>query len=123
MSSLLLPASLGLLGFCIVCETVQQLSFKVGADRASAGGLWRGLARQPLIGLGIALWCVESVAWVLVLRHTPLSLAYPIMTLSYAAVPLAGVLLLRERLSRRQWAGAASIFAGVVCVGLSALGR
>ena len=81
------------------------------------------MARQPLIGLGIALWCVESVAWVLVLRHTPLSLAYPIMTLSYAAVPLAGVLLLRERLSRRQWAGAASIFAGVVCVGLSALGR
>jgi drug/metabolite transporter (DMT)-like permease len=48
-------------------------------------------------------------------------MAYPIMTLSYATVPLAGVLALRERMSRRQLAGAALIFAGVVCIALSGL--
>jgi undecaprenyl phosphate-alpha-L-ara4N flippase subunit ArnE len=43
------------------------------------------------------------------------------MTLSYAAVPLGGVLVLRERMSKQQLAGAALIFAGVVSVALSGL--
>jgi drug/metabolite transporter (DMT)-like permease len=41
------------------------------------------------------------------------------MTLTYATVPLAGILLLRERMSARQMAGAALIFAGVALVGIS----
>jgi undecaprenyl phosphate-alpha-L-ara4N flippase subunit ArnE len=120
MSATLAPAALGLLVFCIACETVQQLGFKAGADRAgAAANRVRGVLLQPLIWLGVALWVIESVAWLLVLQQTPLSVAYPVMTLSYAVVPLASVLVLRERLSRRQLAGGTLIFAGVVCVGLS----
>jgi undecaprenyl phosphate-alpha-L-ara4N flippase subunit ArnE len=122
MIATLVPASLGLLAFCIAVETAQQLSFKAGADRAGeAAGFVRGVVTQPLIWLGIALWVVESIAWVLVLQKTPLSVAYPFMTLSYAAVPLGGVLVLKEKLSRRQLVGAALIFGGVICVGLSGL--
>jgi len=50
-----------------------------------------------------------------------LSLAYPVMTLTYACVPVAGLILLRETMSSRQKLGAALIFAGVVCVGASGL--
>jgi undecaprenyl phosphate-alpha-L-ara4N flippase subunit ArnE len=122
MSATLLPAALGLLAFCIAAETVQQLSFKVGADRAgAAAGFVRGVLGQPLIWAGVAIWAIESVAWLLVLQKTPLSLAYPVMTLSYAAVPLAGVLVLNERLSVRQLAGSALILGGVACIGLSGL--
>jgi undecaprenyl phosphate-alpha-L-ara4N flippase subunit ArnE len=113
----LVPVVAGLLAFCVAAETVQQISFKRGA---SDGPSAAGLALQPLIWLGVLLWVVESIAWVLVLQRAPLSLAYPIMTLSYATVPLAGVLLLKEALSPRQLAGAALIFGGVLCVGLSA---
>jgi drug/metabolite transporter (DMT)-like permease len=117
---LLAPAGAGLLAFCILAETVQQISFKLGAPRGADGAAWLGaMLRHPLIWAGIALWCVESVAWVLVLQRLPLTLAYPIMTLTYATVPLAGVLLLRERISRRQIAGAGLIFAGVALVGLA----
>jgi drug/metabolite transporter (DMT)-like permease len=109
--------ALGLLAFCIAAETVQQISFKAGANRAArAQGMMPGVLLQPLIWLGLGLWVVESVAWVLVLQRSPLSLAYPMMSLTYAMVPLAGLVLLRERVSRRQGLGAALIFFGVACV-------
>ena len=116
----LVPAALGLLAFCIVAETVQQLSFKVGGGRAEAQASFvRGLALQPLIWLGLALWVVESIAWVLVLQKAPISMAYPVMTATYATVPLAGLLLLKERMTGRQMLGAGLIFGGVVLVGIA----
>ena len=121
-SAALVPAALGLLAFCIASETVQQLSFKVGSGRAEGRASFvRGVLSEPLIWLGVAIWIVESIAWVLVLQRAPISMAYPIMTLTYAAVPLAGVLLLKERMTRRQTIGAALIFGGVVLVGASGL--
>lgn len=116
----LIPAALGLLAFCITAETVQQLSFKIGSGKAEAHpGFVRGILLQPLIWIGILLWGVESIAWVLVLQKSPLSMAYPVMTLTYATVPLAGLVLLREKMSRRQMAGAGLIFAGVLLVGIA----
>jgi undecaprenyl phosphate-alpha-L-ara4N flippase subunit ArnE len=116
----IVPAALALLAFCIACETIQQLSFKVGSGRAEqAQSFARGVALQPLIWLGLALWVIESIAWVLVLQKTPLSMAYPVMTATYATVPLAGLLLLKERMTRRQTMGACLIFAGVLLVGVS----
>lgn len=120
MAAKLVPAALGLLAFCIVAETAQQLSFKVGSGRAEAAASFaRGVIGQPLIWLGALIWVVESIAWVLVLQKSPLSMAYPVMTLTYATVPLAGLVLLRERMSRRQMLGAALIFAGVLIVGVA----
>jgi undecaprenyl phosphate-alpha-L-ara4N flippase subunit ArnE len=117
---LLAPAALGLLAFCIAAETIQQVSFKSASNihgRSQRSG--PAIARQPLVWLGAAIWVVESIAWVRVLQRTPLSLAFPVMTLSYAIVPLAGVLLLQERMTPRQILGASLIFLGVVCVGMS----
>ncbi|MDE2486643.1 MAG: permease [Alphaproteobacteria bacterium] len=116
----LVPAALGLLAFCVAAETLQQLSFKLGNARAeqTPSFAW-GVALQPLIWLGLVLWVVESIAWVLVLQKTPLSMAYPVMTVTYATVPVAGLLLLKEKMSRRQTLGAALILAGVVIVGVA----
>lgn len=114
------PAAVGLLGFCVLAETAQQLSFKVGAARAEgAASFARTILRQPLIWAGVAIWGVESIAWVLVLQRLPLSAAYPLMTLSYATVPIAGLLLLKERTSARHLLGAGLIFVGVALVGLA----
>ena len=112
--------ALALLAFCIAAETVQQLSFKVGSGRAEASPSFvRGVLGQPLIWIGVGLWVVESIAWVLVLQRSPLSMAFPVMTLSYATVPLAGLILLRERMTPRQMAGAGLIFFGVLLVAVS----
>jgi drug/metabolite transporter (DMT)-like permease len=121
-SPVLVPMLLGLVAFCVTAETMQQVSFKLGVGAAGrSGNFLRGVALQPLIWVGIALWVVESIGWVLVLQRAPLTIAYPMMTLTYAAVPVAAFSLLRERISPRQILGAALIFGGVVCVALSGL--
>jgi multidrug transporter EmrE-like cation transporter len=120
MTAALVPAALALLAFCIVAETAQQLSFKAGSARAEGqAGFVRGLLRQPLLWIGVALWVVESIAWVLVLQKAPISMAYPVMTLSYATVPVAGLVLLRERMTPRQAIGAALILGGVLTVAMA----
>jgi len=116
----LVPTALALLAFCIAAETVQQLAFKAGTARAEAApGFVRGVALQPLIWLGLVLWAIESIAWVHVLQRAPLSMAYPVMTATYATVPLAGLVLLKEKMTLRQKLGALLIFGGVICVGVS----
>lgn len=116
----LTASALALLAFCVLAETGQQLCFKAGADRVpSGGGAVLGPLRQPLIWAGIALWSLEVVAWILVLQKTPISVAYPVMTLVYVGVPFGGVLLLGERISRRQIWGAVLVAFGVLCVALS----
>lgn len=122
MSTPLIPTSLGLLAFCIVTEIGRELCFKSASDGADGKPAYPvALAAQPALWAGVAFWFVEMVAWVLVLETTPLSLAFPIMTLTYAGVPLAGTLILKERLTPLQIAGAALVAAGVTCVGLSGL--
>jgi undecaprenyl phosphate-alpha-L-ara4N flippase subunit ArnE len=112
-------AALGLLAFCVMAESVQQTCFKAGSNRAAPhrNPILDALT-QPLIWTGIALWAAEVIAWIFVLQRAPLSLAYPVMTLTYVGVPLAGMLVLGERPSRRQMAGAALVATGVACVAL-----
>lgn len=122
MSPTLTASSAGLLAFCIITEIGRELSFKAASDGADGKPAYlAALATQPLLWAGIVFWFVEMVAWVVVLETTPLGLAFPIMTLTYAGVPLAGTLILKERLTPIQIAGAALVAAGVTCVGLSGL--
>jgi multidrug transporter EmrE-like cation transporter len=113
---------IALLAFCVCAEIARELSFKrasLGAQSNSSYAL--GLAAQPLLWVGIAFWAVEVIAWILVLEHARLSLAYPVMTLTYAGVPLGGALLLRERLTRVQMAGAVLVAIGVLTISVSEL--
>ncbi len=113
--------TLGLLLFCVLAEIGQQLNFKTASMRADEGNYVSTLLRHPLLWCGIALWAVEVVAWLAVLEHAPLAVAYPIMTLTYAGMPIAGHLLLGERLSRGQQLGAGLVALGVLIVALSEL--
>jgi drug/metabolite transporter (DMT)-like permease len=109
--------------FCVAAEVCRELCFKVAAMRSSpqrAGYAWR-LARRPLVWAGVGLWSAEILAWVVVLGSVPLGVAFPVMTLGYAAVPLAGMAVLGERLNRVQIAGAALVVLGVGCIGWSRL--
>jgi drug/metabolite transporter (DMT)-like permease len=54
-----------------------------------------------------------SVSWSLAIERTPLTLAYPFMALTFALVPLASFLLLRESLSPMQVLGAGLIVVGI----------
>jgi len=102
---------------CVTAETCLELCYKVASNRAAAGG--GGVLttlREPMTWLGVALWAVESIAWVLVLRTLPLSQAYPAMCLTYLTIPLACRLLLKEGLSARKLWASALIAVGVALI-------
>jgi undecaprenyl phosphate-alpha-L-ara4N flippase subunit ArnE len=99
---------------------LRELSFKAAADQTANGeNYFQALAGRLVLWLGLTAWAVEVVAWVAVLQRAPLTLAFPIMTLTYATIPLACHWLLKERLSARQAAGAGLVAVGVICVGLA----
>jgi drug/metabolite transporter (DMT)-like permease len=117
MSGSLTLSMLLLILFCVLAETVREVCFKLSSD---AGALILTLAR-PTTWLGIAFWAIELVGWTVVLERVPLSIAFPLMALSYVAVVIAGALIFREKINMRHAAGVFLITAGVACVGVTGL--
>jgi multidrug transporter EmrE-like cation transporter len=68
---------------------------------------------DPYVWLGLGGAVLASVCWVLAVRQTPLSVAYPFMALSFLLVPAAASVLFGESISAGQYAGMATIVAGV----------
>lgn len=123
MTEALTPLAIVVLVACIAAETAREVGFKAAALAAAKSQSFAlGILTSPFLWLAFAVGAAEFVLWIVLLQRTPLAIAYPIISLAYVGVPLAGVLLFREVMSRRQWFGAALIAAGVACVGVSGLG-
>jgi len=114
--SLTLPM-LGLILFCVVAETAREVCFK---QSASENAPIEALAK-PVTWLGILLWAVELFAWTAVLEHVPLTIAFPLMAMSYVVIVLAGAVIFKENINLRHAAGVFLVTAGVVCVGVTGL--
>ncbi len=99
----------------ILLEIAKQLCFKAGAHRPEK-------FYNAWIWLGIILWAAEVLVWIRVLQLAPLSVAFPMMSLCYAGLPLASRWLLGEQVTPRQWAGIALITLGVAGIGLAGIG-
>lgn len=114
--SLTLPM-LALIAFCILAEAAREVCFKQAAhDETFTAAL-----AKPITWLGILFWGVELIAWTIVLEHVALSVAFPLMALSYVAIVLAGAWIFKESVNLRHAAGALLITAGVACVGATGI--
>ncbi|HEX7948373.1 MAG TPA: permease [Phenylobacterium sp.] len=122
MTAPLSPWIFGLILFCVLTEVGTQLNFKAASEATRPESPVLSLFGQPLLWVGVLLWAIEVVAWLLVLQHAPLVIAFPVMSLTYAATPLAARLVLQERLSRGQALGAGLVALGVLIVSLSDAG-
>jgi drug/metabolite transporter (DMT)-like permease len=102
-----------------------QLCLKAGMNQVgvlSAGGL--GTIMQtafhvlttPLVFLGLTFYAMGAVFWLLVLSKLDLSLAYPMLALTYVLIPLAAQFILGEQMPSLRWLGVGLIFVGVVIV-------
>lgn len=123
-----MTSDLPLLFFVVGCVVVGQIILKMGMLKVGRIDLERVKRPVPLLKRmlrtaelagGLALYTASALGWILVLSRTDLSLAYPFLGLAYAAVPLAGVMLLREPFSRSQRLGLALVVLGVVSVTLT----
>ncbi|MCS7104285.1 MAG: hypothetical protein NZ954_01810 [Thermofilaceae archaeon] len=69
--------------------------------------------------LGLALYALSTVAWLAALAHDELSRLYPIISLNYALVLLAGYFLFGEVVTMSKVIGVVLILLGVAIIAAS----
>ncbi len=121
----LLP-TLWLIGVSIISSVCGQTAIKLGVRQVAASGMALDLAgiftlilRAPLIVLGLSLYALGALAWIVVLSRLDLSYAYPFLALNFVLIALVSWLLLGESISGLRWAGIGCICIGIVLVARS----
>jgi drug/metabolite transporter (DMT)-like permease len=106
--------SLLLTFLCVLMISSGQVLFKSAAlQTASATGVIERWLNTPLI-IALVIYGVATLLWIWVLRHTSLSLAYPMFALAFLIVPLLAHFFLQEPVSIKTFIGGALIIAGVL---------
>jgi undecaprenyl phosphate-alpha-L-ara4N flippase subunit ArnE len=107
----------------IVFEVLGQILFKRGAvDVVRVSGVqdafkyWGQLLLHPCIQLGVVIHVVALLLWVAALGYVPLSIAFPLTSLSYCGAALGAHYVLGERLDRRAVLAIALITCGTILV-------
>ena len=65
---------------------------------------------------GTALVILSFITWLYVLKHLPLSIAFPVSQVIHVLIPLSSWLVLGERISWIRWGGIALVLTGLVIV-------
>lgn len=115
------------LALSILLATSGQLLLKAGMDATGVqvalhpSALWElvrtVLGSWRLLG-GFVLFGLSSMFWLVALSRLPLSVAYPIVSLSYVLILGSAMVLLGERPSLVTWSGALLVMAGVSLIGI-----
>ncbi|MDR1667649.1 MAG: EamA family transporter [Bacteroidales bacterium] len=95
-----------------------QVFLKLGLERMDPFGFnWR-FFKSALLNLPFALSgiCVAtaSLFWFYIVKHFPLSIAYPLISISYVFGMLASILVFKETVPLSRWIGVGFIMVGVV---------
>ncbi|MBI6647387.1 EamA family transporter [Pseudomonas synxantha] len=102
----------------IATESAGQLFTKVAGDQLGQMDFtWQWLAdvaRNPGILAAIASYLGAFFVWMLILRRSSLSLAFPLSSLVFVAVLLGSWLGLGEHISLLHWVGVMVIVAGIL---------
>lgn len=111
--------TLGLILVNVALVSSAQLLLKIGAGKITSvidkNHLFESVIKvvfNPYLFFGTSCYVVSLVLWIYVLTRAQLSLAYPIMSLSYVAVMLLSVLFINESVNLPQWGGALLIVIG-----------
>lgn len=106
----------------VVLGVVGQISLKRGMLLFGSAGLDLSLLRvifTPYIFLGLVLYAIAMLIWLVILSRVELSYAYPMLSLSYVFIVLASWLIFNEHLSLLRLLGVLFISLGVMMVGRS----
>ncbi len=100
----------------VVLGTAAQLFLKAGTNATPVG---LGLALEPRILAGVGCYAVSLVVWILALSKTPVSIAYPMVSLGFALNALLAWWLLGEAVTPMRMLGISIIIVGVYLVARS----
>ena len=105
----------------LALDTGPQLAFKWGADGLGGLDFGVGMIAKALTLPGVWLAAVgyagTFLAWMMILRTTPLSRAFAMTGLAYVTVPLLALFVFHESVGGLRAGGIALIVAGVALLG------
>jgi drug/metabolite transporter (DMT)-like permease len=111
------------LGLEAAFVTASEVLIKIGAVQTAVPGTaaewlgFSGLASAWVWG-GIGCLVLSFLCWIYVLKHLPLSVAFPLTNVVHVTIPISSWILLGEAISIRRWFGI-----GVVVVGLALVAK
>lgn len=119
-------ASLGLLLVSVFFAVAGQLTLKAAMDsvgrigkNSAIGDVLAKAAKEPLLWLGLLLFGVSALFWLVVLSRVRLSVAYPVVGISYIIIVLLARFRLHEHVPMLRWVGVTVIALGIAIIGLS----
>jgi drug/metabolite transporter (DMT)-like permease len=109
------------LAFSQLCTLAADLCLKKGAvttAQLAPQWSWTGLTTlaSPLVWCGIIFMILSFVTWLYVLRHLPLSVAFPVSQTVHILVPFGSWLVLGEIISAARWCGIILVVLGLFFV-------
>ena len=117
---------IGMILLSVTFAAVAQVTLKTGVNRVTDdtggalnidGDSLKALAGSPIVWLGLVLFGLSAIVWLVVLSRATLSFAYPFASLSYVLILVLGHFVLDEQVTSLRLAGVGLIIAGVVLVG------
>lgn len=79
---------------------------------------WRSMLLNWQFAAAGLLFGASSVLWMYIVKHFPLSVAYPMISLSYVFGMVAAIVFFHEEVSALKWLGILLIVAGCCLIGV-----
>ena len=120
--------SLALLLVSVVFAIAGQLTLKAAmnevgrigrADVSTPVATALRVAKEPKLWIGLTLFGISALFWLVVLSRVPLSVAYPFVGLSYVMVVAFSRVVLNEHVPALRWLGVVIVAVGIAIIGLS----
>ena len=90
---------------------------KHGPIVLSVSGILSLLA-EPRLLVALAMYALAMLLWLQVLAKIPLSVAYPMLAVTYAIVPMLATIFFKEKIGQFHLLGIAFVLLGVAIIGL-----
>jgi multidrug transporter EmrE-like cation transporter len=109
------------IGFNVLIVTASEIFLKLGARETAAftqAWNWTGITGLLSVWtwLGILFLILSLISWLYVLRHVPLSVAYPLSNAAHIFVPVASWIFLGELIAPKRWWGITLVIVGLIVV-------
>lgn len=110
-----------------ICDTISQLFLKnsINSLDANINSLKRvlqfllKLAAIPRVWIGFIFSCLSLFIWLFVLSKADLNFAFSLDSMHYIFIAYASMLILKENVGPKRWAGTILIVVGIILVSLT----
>jgi drug/metabolite transporter (DMT)-like permease len=119
--------TLWLIGLSLVTSILGQTTIKLGVSRPESAGLAGAgpisvvllVVRSPLVLLGLLIYGVGALAWIVVLSRVDMSYAYPFLALNFVLITVVSRVVFSETIPGLRWLGIVFICIGILLVARS----